>query len=412
MPRRVERTARGHAAPAAPDDPSARAGIPPALNAGLRAGSHRVQEMHQAIAGKTFRALERVPLIAAPAALVEAVHDTITKGVYGAVRHGGSALLSLAGRADALAARSPQQASRSEMAWRGALSGVFGDSLHAAGNPLALTMGFHAHGRVLALAPESLRGLKPHVAVFIHGLACDERSWQRRPEVWDGAAHADGLGRSYGERLENELGLSAIYLRYNSGLAVEDNAREFARQLACLLDAAPQVRELSLVGHSMGGLIARSACGHAKDADHAWLKRVRVLVCIGTPHQGAPLEKLGQLATLALGLSRVTQPLKQIAEARSRGIKDLRHGLPAEEPALDIPLRLIAGSLSGKHANSTGLAGAMFGDGLVMPGSASDRARSGDVQRVELRGLGHMTLLNHPRVYAVLRPWLQAAGTC
>ena len=407
MPRRVKHTDRGNAAPAAPDDPSARAGIAPALNAGLRAGSLRVQEMHHAIAGKTFRALERVPMIAAPAAIVEAVHNTITNGVYGAVRHGGSALLSLAGRADAFADRLPRTAGRSELAWRSALSGVLGDSLHAAGNPLAVTMGFHAGGRALPLTPESLRGLQPHVAVFIHGLACDEHSWQRAPEVWRGEAGAD-LGRSYGERLENELGLSAIYLRYNSGLAVEDNGRALARQLVRLLDAAPQLRELSLVGHSMGGLVARSACEQARVADHAWMQRVRVLVCIGTPHRGAPLEKLGQLATLALGLSKVTRPLAHLAETRSRGIKDLRHGLRAEEPALDIPLRLIAGSLSGDGARSAGLAGAVLGDGLVMPGSAADHARTGDVQRVELRGLGHMTLLNHPRVYAVLRPWLQA----
>lgn len=409
MPRRVKRADRGEAAPAAPDDPSARAGIPPALSAGLRAGSLRVQEMHHAIAGKTFRALERVPGVAAPAAIVEAVHDTITKGVYGAVRHGGAALLSLAGRADSFAARSPRAASRSELAWRSALSGVLGDSLLAAGNPLAVTMGFHANGRVLPLTRESLRGLQPHVAVFIHGLACDEHSWQRTPEVWRGVADVN-LGCSYGERLESELGLSAIYLRYNSGLAVEDNGRELVEQLARLLDAAPHIQELSLVGHSMGGLVARSACEQARVADHTWIQRVRVLVCIGTPHRGAPLEKLGQLATLALGLSNVTQPLAHIAETRSRGIKDLRHGLPAEEPALDIPLRLIAGSLSG-GGRSAGLAGAMLGDGLVMPGSAADHARTGDVQRVELRGLGHMALLNHPRVYAVLRPWLQAPRT-
>ena len=54
------------------------------------------------------------------------------------------------------------------------------------------------------------------------------------------------------------------------------------------------------------------------------------------------------------------------------------------------------------------LIGKLFGDGLVMAASASDEGLNGDVQRVEVKGIGHMALLNHPRVYAVLREWLGA----
>lgn len=408
MPRRVKRTDRGTAPPEAPADPSARAGIPPALNAGLRAASRHVQDMHHAIAAKTFGTLQRLPLIAAPAAVVQAVHDTITDGVYGAVRRGGSALFSLAGHAQSLSAGPPRNASRREMGWRSALSGVMGDALHASGNPLAVTMGFHAGGGVLSLTPDALAALQPHVALFVHGLACDEHSWLRTPELWQGSAD-DGLGRNYAERVQNELGLSAVFLRYNSGLAVQENGRQLAQQLARLFDAAPQVGELSLVCHSMGGLVARSAYEQGVAAGHDWTKRVRVLICLGSPHRGAPLEKLGQLATLALGLSSVTQPLAQIAETRSRGIKDMRHGLPPHAAELDIPVRLIAASLADDGSAAAALAGAVLGDGLVMPGSATDPRREGDVERVELKGLGHMALLNHPRVYAVIRPWLQAA---
>jgi hypothetical protein len=41
--------------------------------------------------------------------------------------------------------------------------------------------------------------------------------------------------------------------------------------------------------------------------------------------------------------------------------------------------------------------------------SASDASLTGDVQRVELAGLGHMALLNHPRVYTLIREWLGAS---
>jgi len=52
----------------------------------------------------------------------------------------------------------------------------------------------------------------------------------------------------------------------------------------------------------------------------------------------------------------------------------------------------------------------VLGDGLVTTTSASDAGLTGDVQRVELAGLGHMALLNHPRVYALIHDWLAAPG--
>ena len=52
--------------------------------------------------------------------------------------------------------------------------------------------------------------------------------------------------------------------------------------------------------------------------------------------------------------------------------------------------------------------GSVLGDGLVRAGSAADDRAQGDVQRVELAGLGPDSLLNHARVYAVIRSWLGA----
>jgi hypothetical protein len=70
-------------------------------------------------------------------------------------------------------------------------------------------------------------------------------------------------------------------------------------------------------------------------------------------------------------------------------------------------LRLVFGTLGDEaDAGMGSLIGKLLGDGLVRPGSASDAGLDGDVERVELAGLGHMSLLNHPRVYAALRRWL------
>jgi hypothetical protein len=100
-----------------------------------------------------------------------------------------------------------------------------------------------------------------------------------------------------------------------------------------------------------------------------------------------------------------------MAGARSQGVKDLRHGLdkPARrtkpEAAREVPLRLIYATLGDE---SGALIGKLFGDGLVHAGSAADDGLSGDVERVEIPGLGHMGLLSQPRVYAVIRRWLGA----
>jgi pimeloyl-ACP methyl ester carboxylesterase len=390
------------------------AGYAPVLNAGFQATASRVQEMHQAIAGKTFDGLLRVPGLSVPTRMVQSVHDAITQGVYAAVRHGGGAAMSLAAGAERLAADPARVPGAKEQAARSALNGVFGDSLVAAGSSLAVQMGLHAGGAPLALTAGSLGSLRPRVCVFIHGLACDEQSWRLRNEAWGDSAWAQALGAdrsmNYGALLEHELGVSAIYLRYNSGLPIEANAQAFALLLERAAMAAPQVLDWQLIGHSMGGLIARRAHDVAAADGLVWPKRAPMIICLGSPHLGAPLEKIGHVANAALNVSKVTQPLGRIAGARSQGIKDLRHGLKGKAKSLAPPaLRFVFATLGDESDTTMGpLIGKMLGDGLVMASSAADHDASGDVQRVEVAGLGHMGLLNHPRVYALIRRWLGA----
>jgi pimeloyl-ACP methyl ester carboxylesterase len=397
----------------------------PALNAGLQATATRVQEMHEAIAGKTFDNLMRVPGLGVPTRIVQSVHDAVTQGVYAAVRHGGSAVLTLAAGAERLATDPNRIPGGKEQLLRSALNGAVGDALAASANPLAVQMAFHADGAPLLLTQTplkraSLAPLHPQVCVFIHGLACDEGSWGLRTDAWSASpwAHtlAEGITVRYGTLLESELGLSALYLRYNTGLPIEANAQQFAALLDDLLKAAPQVSDLVLVGHSMGGLVARRALAIATEGALEWAPRTSMMICLGSPNQGAALAKIGAVASAALMATDVTRPLGRIADARSQGVKDLRKGmrLPAQRStrpeALAVPVRLVYATL-GDDAGSAGgkLMGKLFGDGLVHPGSASDDGLTGDVERVEVTGLGHMGLLNHPRVYVLIRRWLGAA---
>ena len=390
------------------------AAFAPALKAGFQATTSRVQEMHATISAKTFDNLLRVPGLSVPTRLVQGLHDAITQGVYAAVRHGGGAALSLAGQAERIASDPARVPGAREQFARSALNGAFGDELLASGSALAIHMGLHAGGAPLTLTPAALKSLRARVCVFIHGLACDEQSWAQRSDAWSdspwSAALADGEATQYGTLLAHELRVSAVYLRYNTGLGIDDNAQQLATLLAQAARAAPQVREWLLIGHSMGGLVARHAHALAAAAGAPWATRTRMIVCLGSPHQGAPLAQLGHLATQALNLSDVTRPLARVANARSRGIKDLRGGLGGRpKPAVSPALRLVYGTLGDEAGSGVGaLVGKLFGDGLVMPGSAADDGLTGDVERVELAGLGHMGLLNHPRVYTLLRRWLGA----
>src|SRR5690606_26992599 len=130
-----------------------------------------------------------------------------------------------------------------------------------------------------------------HVVVLVHGLCMNDRQWLRN-------------GHDHGASLERDLRCPVLYLHYNSGLPISRNGRNFARLLESLIKAWPTpIERLSIVGHSMGGLVARSACLHAQRSGHAWLHSLDAIVFLGTPHRGAPLERGGHWLERLLSVS-------------------------------------------------------------------------------------------------------------
>ena len=382
-----------------------------ALKGGFDTVAAEVQNMHFAISSLSFNALNQVPVVNVPAQWVRTVHDAITHGVYASVRQGSGAALGAAAVAEGWLVKADAPLSGAQRKGRSALNGVFGDALAQAGNALAVRMSLHRHGHEVELNREALDSLRPRLVVFLHGLACDENSWN---------VQAENQTSSYASMLEREFSggdahqgsaISTISLRYNTGMAVDDSAAAFSSLMERLVQLAPaRLRELTLVGHSMGGLVARRACAMATEAEASWQRRVGSVICLGTPNQGSGWEKLGHLAATALSVSSVTQPLARLANTRSQGIQDLRSGLlhkPRVESGREPPLRLVTGSLSSDTSSAWGkLAGAVLGDGLVAQTSAADDGLSGNVERLHLPGVGHMALLHHPLVYAALRGWL------
>ncbi|WP_242359898.1 triacylglycerol lipase [Anaeromyxobacter sp. SG17] len=302
-----------------------------------------------------------------------------------------------------------------------ALNGVLGDYLAASGNPLAIEMRLRSDGRPLELHQDALRLAFPRATgkllVLVHGSCVNDRQWTRR-------------GHDHGAALARDLGFTPIYLHYNSGLHVSVNGRAFAGLLEQLVAAWPTaVDDLVLLAHSMGGLVARSACHFGEAEGHAWRRKLRALVCLGTPHHGAPLERGGHWIDLLLGVSRYSAPLARLGKLRSAGVTDMRHGnvLDAHWEGRDrfahgrddrVPLPLPQGARCYAIAGSAAVQGAARKrptDGLVPVDSAL-----GVHERPELtlgfpeahrwiaHGTKHLDLLSRPEVYAKLRSWLSS----
>lgn len=311
-----------------------------------------------------------------------------------------------------LAALLPEGESTPERdAFLSAINGVFGDYLERAGNPLALEMSLRLRGHRIdpedpAPVISEATGVPPsdRLLLLAHGLCLNDWQWARD-------------GHDHGAALADEFGFTPLYLRYNTGRHIARNGESLADLLESLVAHWPRpVTEIVIVGHSMGGLVARSACHHGRAAGHAWLGHLRRIVFLGTPHHGAPLERGGHHLDFILEVSPYSAPFTQIGRSRSAGIQDLRHGSITRDPAKVVPLpdgvrcHAIAATLAARRSL---LSDRLLGDGLVPLDSALGRHRepsrclglSKEQQWVGYE-MGHLELLSRPEVYARLSQWL------
>ena len=305
-----------------------------------------------------------------------------------------------------------------------ALNGAIGDYLFASGNPLAILMRLRRNGQPLTIQKEALARAIPRASgkllVLVHGLGLNDLQWFRH-------------GHDHGARLARDLGYTALYLHYNSGMHISENGRAFAALLESLVQQWPtSVRELAIIGHSMGGLVIRSACHYGGLAGYRWLRKLRQVVFLGTPHHGAPLERWGNLVNTGLEFSPYTAAFANLGKIRSAGITDLRYGNLLDQdwkgrdrfahaPDPRLPLALPKGvhwyaiaasklrrEISGRNA---------LGDGIVPVRSAlglhsnpkMTLAFQPSCQWIAY-GRNHSDLLSDPAVYRKMRCWLDANG--
>jgi pimeloyl-ACP methyl ester carboxylesterase len=287
-----------------------------------------VEDTHKGVAGRSFDAL------GALGAPVRVLHDGLSAVVYGGVRGSLRAASRLGAGAVAgrVADERPALASRpAGAAAVAALNGLYGNHLTDRGNALALAMELLRDGTPVTTDAEGLATAFPdatsRIVVLVHGLCETDASWRRPP-----LRAAAPSRRTYGERLQDELSFTPVDVRYNTGLRVAANGRELARLLEELVTGWPTgVEELVLVGHSMGGLVARSACHYGELGGCRWTDAVSHVFCLGTPHLGADLEKGANALGWVLGRLPETRGVARVLNARSVGVKDLRFGSCAEE---------------------------------------------------------------------------------
>ena len=294
----------------------------------------------------------------------------------------------------------------------GAVNGVIGHHLAATGN--GLDLGLVLRHRDHYLGPLDDVDLGDAIVVLVHGLGTTEWCWSLGAEAYYGDPEA-----TFGSLLERDLGTTPVFVRYNSGRRVAESGRDLAAALERLVDGS-RITRVILVGHSMGGLVARAACQTASLAGHHWLDKVDLVVSLGTPHKGAPFARFGQSVTT--GLSAVDLPatriLSQILAGRSAGIRDLEHGdltdLACDPDATAAPGDRVVPLLDGiayaflsatitsdpEHPVSQWL-----GDLLVTVGSASGplQHRSFPIHNDTFGGVLHHQLQCHPAVYAQVR---------
>lgn len=331
-----------------------------------------VEGMHHAISARCFSA---VGSLGEP---VQTVHDTVSRLVYQSVRVAGS-LIGL-GLDRALPAQSPT----SDRA-RAITNGLWGDRLGRHQERLGYEMRLcDATGTAIDVAAE-LVNPSGHLVFLVHGFADTEACW-RGDEEQNGIA----------DRIDACPAMTPLSIRYNTGQRVTANGLQLAELIDDVHTNWPvPIKSISVVGHSMGGLVARSACAHGYESGHRWVADMTQLITLGSPFLGTPLEKLTNATSIGLNVSDKTRPLAKFLDTRSAGIKDLRSGTATTQLPGHVRQQTIAGVVTDSPSHPIGY---LFGDLVVRANSAIGQAHLGATDSVVFGGVSHNHLATDARI--------------
>jgi len=379
-----------------------------------------VEGMHRAIADRSLR------WTGSAGAPARRLFDATLANLYNAIRATGSglgatvglgAMVTGGGGEPGIFSQSPQ-GSRVQAA----INAAWGDELERRGNELRIEMGLrNSEGSPIHLSSSDLAvnfpSVTPRVVVLVHGLGQTEGCWQGK-----GSDGPVGLW----DRLAADQSVTPVLVRYNSGRHVSENGAQLARLLEQLWRSWPTpIEGMALIGHSMGGLVIRSACHVGRAAQCGWVDTVDRIVTLASPHLGAPLEKAANVVSWGLRVTPESRPLADFLDARSVGIKDLRFGAIVEDDWQGAePDALLHNTVSNvpplegadHHfvaavitSDPTHPVGALLGDLMVRAASGTGRGRRRHIEATDVRLLGgrrHFDLLHDREVLDQVLAWL------
>lgn len=253
------------------------------------------------------------------------------------------------------------------------------------------------------------------IVVFVHGLGGHHKQW----------------GEDY-RTVAMDAGFTPITVRYTTGHSIRYSAESFVLLMHDIVNSwSAAIEKIVLVGHSIGGLVvtesialeSKNVPSNEDEAESSWLARVAHVITLGSPFEGAPLERVSDSALKLAAVSPVAAPIVELGHARSQGVKDLGPGIDSTVPEHIDHTRVVAmlGPTESRVSKS------FFGDGMVPISSARNDRRYAKNQESEFdwnrennpasdpdghqvvyrMQTNHLSLLDDPHVAEVLSAALQ-----
>jgi len=306
-------------------------------------------------------------------------------------------------------------------AMRSVLNGVIGDYLEKNENPLQISMQFRHQAKAIYLDKKNLEKTYPKIngkiLLMVHGSCLNDIQWTRKDH-------------NHGATLAKELHKTPIYLHYNSGLHISTNGQSFNELLEKLVLHWPvPIEELTIISHSMGGLVSRSALHYGQQHQKSWIKHLKKIIFLGTPHHGSPLEQAGNYLDAILEAVPYAKPFARLGKIRSAGVTDLRYGNLLDEDwqnddrfeiqgdkrqKVSLPKLVECYSIAavtGKEIKSG--TSQMLGDNMVGVKSAlgqhNNPAKDLNFKKENTwiaYENNHLDLLNDPKIYNRIKKWM------
>lgn len=304
---------------------------------------------------------------------------------------------------------------------RAVLNGLIGDHLEKTDNPLKIEMQFKHQGKALQIDKKIIKETYPvitdKIVIMIHGSCMNELQWTQDEH-------------NHGTAIARELDKTPVYLHYNSGRHISTNGQTLNTLLEKLVAQWPvPVQEITIIAHSMGGLVSRSALQYGQAQEQSWAKKLKKIIFIGTPHHGASLEKAGNYVEVILKAIPYAKPFARLAKIRGAGVTDLRYGnlLDEDWQGIDqhsiegdqrthvpLPKKIACYSIAGVAAKATASKSKKsLGDNLVNLKSALGQHKNTakdlafkKEHTLVVYETNHVALLSSPEVYAQIKKWM------